>query len=124
MTTHVAHRRQYQRRSVDIRGQVVIGEGQARQVSPLSGLSIPAHIKNISAGGALVILPVFLPRAAQVELEIPPGGEIPAGRLRARVTKVQMVDREPRYGIGLSFDDSDCPTVRFLRTWAQQETEA
>ena len=67
---------------------------------------------NISAGGALIVVPTYLPRGTQIELEIPTGTPVPAGRVTARVTKVQMVDREPRYGVGCV---SRTPSARWCR---------
>jgi len=32
-----------------------------------------------------------------------------------------MVDREPRYGLGLRFEDTDCELVRALRIAEEQE---
>jgi hypothetical protein len=117
MQEHVAHRRQYERHVIDVRAELVVAEKHADQVNPVAGRLIQGRIKNISAGGALVITGTYLPRATLVELEIPPGTAAPAGRAPARVTKVQMIDREPRYGLGLRFEDPDCPLVQALRTW-------
>ncbi len=117
MNQHIAHRRQYERHSLDIQVELVVAEAHADQVIPLSGRSIPGRMKNLSAGGALLVVPTFLPRAAQVELVISTGTPVPAGRIAARVAKVQMIDREPHYGLGLHFDEADSEVLRALRTW-------
>jgi hypothetical protein len=121
MAQHIAHRRQYERHTIDLRVELVVSEPHASQVSPVGGASIQGRMKNISGGGALVVVPTYLPRATQVELEIPPGSAVPAGRLAACVTKVQMVDREPRYGLGLRFEDTECDLVRALQAWGGEE---
>lgn len=108
-------RRQYQRRNVDLRVQLVIHDGFLTQVTPVSGRAIPGRMTDISGGGAYVVAPTFLPRAVQLDLEIPATASLPGGAVRARVMKVQMVDREPRYGVGLRFEDPDCPVVQALR---------
>jgi hypothetical protein len=77
---------------------------------------------NASGGGAYVVVPTYLPRNTEVELEIPVGSKLPAGRARARVMKIEMADREPRYGLGLRFEDTDCELAQALR--AAEETEA
>jgi type II secretory ATPase GspE/PulE/Tfp pilus assembly ATPase PilB-like protein len=126
MNQHIAHRRQYERHSVDVQVELVIAEGHADQVTPLGGPSIPGRMRNVSAGGALVVVPTYLPRAAQVELVIPtgtpvgqghPDEQVPAGRVTARVAKVQMVDREPHYSLGLRFENADSDLVRALQAW-------
>ncbi|MBU0616746.1 MAG: PilZ domain-containing protein [Planctomycetes bacterium] len=112
---HATHRRQYERRRIDVRVQLVIRENHQEQVAPVGGLTIPGRMTNVSGGGARVVVPTYLPRATEVDLEIPVGSELPAGRVWARVMKVQMVDREPRYGLGLYFEDTSCDLVRALR---------
>ncbi len=123
MAQHVTHRRQYERRAIDVRVQLVIRESSRKQVAPTGGPSVPGRLKNASRGGAFVVVPVYLPRAAQVELEIPPGGTLPAGSLSARVMNVQMVDREPRYGVGLRFDDANSEFSEVLEQAATREAE-
>lgn len=118
---HTTHRRQYERRTIDVRVQLVICEAYQEQVSPIAGASIPGRMTNVSGGGAHVVVPTYLPRATEVDLEIPVGSKLPAGRARARVMKIQMVDREPRYGLGLRFEDSDCELVRALQIVEEQE---
>jgi hypothetical protein len=121
MTQHIAHRRQYERHAIDVRVELLIAEEHASQVCPVGGRALQGHMKNVSAGGALVVVPTYLPRATLVQLEIPAGTVVPAGHVTARVAKVQMVDREPRYGLGLRFDDAECDLVRALRAWDGQE---
>ena len=120
MTRHIEHRRQYERRSIDVRVQLVISDGHVAQVSPMGGPALAGRMKNLSAGGALVVVSTYLPRATQVKLEIPAGAPVPAGSVTARVTKVQMVDREPRYGVGLRFEDTECALVQALRVWGEE----
>jgi len=122
MKAHTAHRRQYERRTIDVRVQLVIDEAYLAQVSPVSGESIPGRMTNISGGGAYVIVPTYVPRSVQVELEIPVGAKLPAGRVRSRVMKVRMVDREPRFGLGLRFEDTEGDIVRAVRA-AEAEAE-
>lgn len=90
----------------------------------MGGPALSGRMQNISAGGALVVVSTYLPRATQVELEIPAGTPVPAGRVTARVTKVQMVDREPRYGLGLRFEDNECELVQALRAWDEEGAKA
>ncbi len=90
----------------------------------MSGTTFPACLTNISGGGAHVVVATFVPRTTLVELEIPPGNELPAGRARARVMKVQMVDREPRYGVGLRFEDDESEVVRALQAAEVEEADA
>jgi hypothetical protein len=111
---HTRHRRQYERHTIDVRVQLVIRENHQEQIAPVGGLTIPGRMTNVSGGGAHVVVPTYLPRATEVDLEIPVGSKLPAGRVWARVMKVQMVDREPRYGLGLRFEDTSCELVRAL----------
>ena len=111
---HTTHRRQYERHTIDVRVQLAIRENHQEQVAPVGGLTIPGRMTNVSGGGAHVVVPTYLPRATEVDLEIPVGSKLPAGRVWARVMKVQMVDREPRYGLGLRFEDTGCELVRAL----------
>ena len=115
MPAHVAHRRQYERRVVDIAVQLEIGESCRGQVAPLNGSIVPGRLTNISGGGAYAVVSTFLPRGAAVTLELPPGTELPAGRVPCSVVKTAMVDREPHYGVGLRFEDTECEVVRALR---------
>jgi hypothetical protein len=124
MTQAVDHRRQYERHAIDVRVQLVISDGHLTQVSPMAGPALTARMKNISAGGALIVVPTYLPRGTQIELEIPTGSAVPAGRVTARVTKVQMVDREPHYGVGLRFEDAKCALVQALRAWDEEGAKA
>ena len=121
MASHITHRRQYKRRSSDVRVQLVISEDCRTQVSPLNGPSISGRMKDVSGDGAYVVVSTYLPRAVRVELEIPPGTEVPAGCVLARVMKVRMVDREPRYGVGLQFEDADSEIVQALRSAEEGE---
>jgi len=120
---HTKHRRQYERHTIDVRVQLVIRENHQVQVAPVGGLTIPGRMTNVSGGGAHVVVPTYLPRATEVDLEIPVGSKLPAGRVWARVMKVQMVDREPRYGLGLRFEDTDCELVRALAAAEEKEFE-
>ena len=121
MTLHTAHRRQYDRRPTDVRVQLVICQSYLAQVAPVSGPSVPGRLTNISGGGAHVVVPTYLPRSTQVELEIPASPGLPAGSVRARVMSIRMVDREPHYGVGLRFEDPECEAVRALRAAEEQE---
>ena len=68
-----------------------------------------------------MVVPTLLPRSTQIELEIPVGTKLPAGRVHARVMKTQMMTREPLYGLGLRFEDADCEIVRRLRDEDESE---
>jgi hypothetical protein len=124
MTSHTAHRRQYQRLSTDLPVQVIIADSHGAQVAPIGGPSIPGQMTNISGGGAHVVVPIYLPRATEVELEVPVGSRLPAGRVRARVMLVRMIDREPRYGVGLRFEETDGDVVRAARAAEAEAEEA
>ena len=123
MAAPVTQHRQFQRRTIDVRVQVEICESCASQVSPVSGKFITARITDISGGGAFLITPTYLSRATTIELDIPQNPEVPAGRVRARVMAVKMVDREPRFGLGLRFEDPDNPVVRQLQAKDSAEGE-
>jgi hypothetical protein len=124
MPTHVAHRRQYERRDVDIPVQITIGESCADQIAPVNGNSFPARVTNISGGGAHATVSTFLPRGARVLVDFPAGHGLPAGRVPICVMAVNMVDREPHYGLGLRFEDTECEVVQALRGPAWQERDA
>jgi len=112
--------RQRVRRSVDLRVQLTICEDSLAQVSPVAGRSLPARLTDVSAGGAGVVAPTYLPRAGYVMVEIPTTGNIPAGTARARVMSVDMLDREPHYHLGLRFEDHDNGLIRRLETWRNE----
>lgn len=114
MRMHTSHRRQYERREIDLRVQLWIADSHQGQVAPIIGMMIPGRMTNVSVGGAHVIVSTFLPRATRVELEIPAGGQYPAGRTSACVMKVHMSDREPHYGLGLKFEEADGPLIQAL----------
>jgi hypothetical protein len=124
MTMHTTHRRQYERYTIDVRVQLGIRENHQEQVAPVGGTIIPGRMTNVSGGGARVVVPTYLPRGTEVDLELPAGTTLPAGRVWARVMKVQMVDREPRYGLGLRFEDASCDLVRTLRATEEKGAEA
>jgi c-di-GMP-binding flagellar brake protein YcgR len=115
MPVHVTHRRQYERRDIDVRVALTVAETCCAQVTPTAGPTLTGRMTNISAGGAHVIVSTYLPRAVQVELELPTQGDIPAGRIPCRVMSVRMVDQEPRYGVGLRFEDPGNPVVQALQ---------
>jgi hypothetical protein len=54
-------------------------------------------------------------------VEIPAEAKLPAGRLRARVMTVRMVDREPRYGVGLRFEDPESELAQALQAAEEEE---
>ncbi len=58
MVQLIAHRRQYERRTIDVQVELVVSGPHAGQVSPMGGASIQGRMKNASGGGALA---VFLP---------------------------------------------------------------
>ena len=62
-----------------------------------------------------MVVPTYLPRATEVDLEIPVGPKLPAGRVRWRIMKVEMANPEPHYGLGRRFEDTECEVVRALR---------
>jgi hypothetical protein len=122
MPTQVTHRRQYERRVVDIVIQMTVGEECGGQVAPLNGPTFPGRLTDISGGGAYAVAPTFLPRGTRVALDLPPNTPLPAGRVWCSVVKTAMVDREPRYGVGLSFEDTECEVVRALRGAVREGT--
>ncbi|MEW6253222.1 MAG: PilZ domain-containing protein [Planctomycetota bacterium] len=131
MSLRVAHRRQFERHSVDVPAQLVIAAESQGQITFQGAAAVAARITDISGGGAHVITTTFVPRTAQVLLEIPPGAAgtaagptVPAGRIRCRVIAVQMLDAEPRYGLGLRFEDTDASAVQALRGAELEEPEA
>jgi hypothetical protein len=120
MPTQVTRRRQYERRAVDIVIQMTIGEECSGQVAPLHGSTFAGRLTDISGGGAYAVSPTFLPRGTRVALDLPPGTPVPAGRVWCSVVKTAMVDREPRFGVGLRFEDTECEVVRTLRDAAPE----
>jgi hypothetical protein len=120
MPRHIDHRRQYERRSVDVQVQLVIADAHLDQVTPTGGPALPGRMRNISAGGALVVVSTYLPRSTQLELEIPAATPVPAGRALVRVMSIQMVDREPHYTLGLRFEDSESELVGALQAWCSE----
>ena len=123
MTLSNTKRRQYARRSIDVGVQLTLSEACLSQISPVSGRRIAARMMDVSGGGAYVVVPTYLPRATQVELEIPPGSGLPSGQAPCRVMKIRMVDRDPRYGLGLRFEDTDCDLVKALQAADAEEAE-
>lgn len=121
MTQHIAHRRQYERRACDVPVQLTVVESGRAQVAPLAGPTVAGRLTDLSSGGAHVIVPTYLPRALHVELEVPPNETLPGGRVHCRIMTIRMVDREPRYGIGLRFEESDGEYARALRAAEEQE---
>jgi len=121
---HTAHRRQYERRTIDISVQVEICESDRTQVAPLGGAAVPGRMTNVSGGGAQVVVSTFLPRSALVDLEIPSGSSVPAGRAQARVMSIRMIDREPHYALGLRFEQNDCELVRAIQAAEGGDAEA
>ena len=104
--------------------QITIGESCADKVAPVNGHKFSARITNISGGGAHATVSTFLPRGARVLVDFPAGHGLPAGRVQICVMAVNMVDREPHYGLGLRFEDTECEIVQALRGPAWQERNA
>lgn len=70
---------------------------------------IDADLLDLGLGGAGVVSPVFIPRAARVVLRIHPhAAEAEDGgvllEIDARVMRVTMTDRRPAYMLGVAFD--------------------
>lgn len=68
---------------------------------------VDADLIDLGLGGAGVVCPVFLPRAARVVLRVFTLGDETEQvllELDARVMRVTMTDRRPAYMLGLSFD--------------------
>jgi hypothetical protein len=105
------------RRSIDAPARIEVTDASAAQVMPIHGTSIPGRMLDISAGGAQVLVQTFLPRATRVTFEL--AGAAAGGRkIAARVMRVQMVDREPRYGLGLRFDEPQEELARLVEAAA------
>jgi c-di-GMP-binding flagellar brake protein YcgR len=121
MTLHTAYRRQHKRRSIDVRVQLVISQTHLAQVAPVNGAAVAGRLTNVSGGGAHAVVATYLPRGTQVDVEIPAEAKLPAGRLRARVMTVRMVDREPRYGVGLRFEDPESELAQALQAAEEEE---
>ena len=115
MPVHVTYRRQYERRASDIPVELTVADTCRAQVTPTAGPTLAGRMTNISVGGAHVIVSTYLPRAAQLELELPAHDDLPAGRIPCRVMSIRMVDQEPHYGVGLRFEDPSNPVVQTLQ---------
>ncbi len=76
---------------------------------------IDADVVDIGTGGAGLFSQIFLPRNADVDLEIY-GREGQAGKVllacRSRVQRVIMTDRRPAYLVGLAFVGHSPETVK------------
>jgi hypothetical protein len=107
------------RRTIDVPARVDIAEASAAQVAPIHGSSLPGRMTDVSAGGAHVIVSTFVPRATRVIVE-PIGTAAGGQRLAARVMRVQMVDREPHYGLGLRFDEPQTEAARMIEASAAE----
>lgn len=90
------------RRTIDAPTRIAVVDAAALQVAPIHGATIAGRMTDISAGGAHVVVQTYLPRATRVTLELT--GTLQR-RVAARVMRIQMIDREPRYGVGLRFDE-------------------
>ena len=108
-------RRQFQRRDCDVPVVLAVAEASRGQIALIAGPAIGARMTNVSGGGAYVVSATFLPRAAQLVLDVPAGATLPGGRARCRVMSLQMLDIEPHYGIGLRFEDEESTFVRAIR---------
>lgn len=108
-------RRQYARQQIDIRVRLAILPDDAEQVALVGGRALSAQMTDISPGGAHLVVNTFLPRAARLELEIPPNDASPSGKAVARIMAVRMLNREPQYGLGLRFESADEELVAQLR---------
>ena len=97
------HHRQYTRHSVDLDVTIAIAEESATQVTPINGLKLRAQLLDLSGGGARLVLPTYLPRATAVDLELPALGGVSAQKLGGQVVMTRMIDREPRFSVGVRF---------------------
>lgn len=95
--------RQYTRHSLDLGVQITVSEQSAPQVTPITGHRLGARLRDLSGGGARIIVLTYLPRAALIELETPALGDLAPQKTSAQVMSVEMIDREPRYALGLRF---------------------
>lgn len=107
----VPQRRQYTRHAVDLAVQVAVSGPHMKQVAPIAGHRIDGRLRDLSGGGARVVVSTFLPRATLVDVEMPALGSMAATRLPAQVMSVTMIDREPHYAIGLRFLDDQAAYV-------------
>ncbi|MGD8451491.1 MAG: ATPase, T2SS/T4P/T4SS family [Phycisphaerae bacterium] len=97
--------RQYARHAIDLGVDVIVHEDVARQVAPISGHTLRARLVDVSGGGAGLIISTYLPRATRITVTTPAVGKLPPETLPGQVLSVRMIDREPRYAIGVRFAD-------------------
>jgi len=124
MARRAQNRRQFVRRPVDFWAQAVIHEDCLRQVNPVGGPRIAAHLRDISLGGTFAVVPTYLPRGTRVRVEFAANEHVPAGSIDARVVSVRMTDHEPHYGLGLQFDDPEGRAFLYIETLPEAEPVA
>jgi hypothetical protein len=77
------------------------------------GAGVPATIVDISRGGLGIETTIFLPKSARVEVSLP-GMEVGAETARVvlvgTVMRITMINRTPRYYLGLAFVGEDATT--------------
>lgn len=103
--------RQHERQLCQLPGSVVIAPDHANQVilsrtTVDSTGALDARIVDCSRGGLGLETKVFLPRTCRVLVRLKPEGLANAPHdleLSCRVQRVTMLDRTPRYYLGLSF---------------------
>lgn len=96
----------------DLEGAVPLARG-VREGS--DGAGIACTIVDVSRGGIGIETGVFLPKTCKVEVTLPGSsiGDASARvALRGTVMRIAMLDRTPRYYLGLSFNPSDMTTTK------------
>lgn len=63
--------------------------------------SLPATIVDLSPGGVSILVDLFLPRGSMLVIEVPPISGSRTARFTGQVRNVSMLDRTPRYKVGL-----------------------
>ncbi len=96
-------KRQHTRVSTRLALHVTVDDAAADQVAPVRGHRVDAVLENVSAGGARLRLPTYLPRSTALLVEVPALGTAPPQRVTAQVVAVEMVNRDPSYVLGIRF---------------------
>jgi len=84
---------------------------------------ISCNLLDLSAGGAGIVTPVFLPRKVRLRLEVfhtGAEGVDPVLTTGVIVQRVTMTDRRPAYLVGVSFDQSDEASQKSIRRFINE----
>ena len=113
--------RQYQRHSIDRPVSITVADEMLTQVDLVQSSEIAGRIGDISVGGMRAIVPVFLPRGARIELSVSEPPALANRPVAAQVVRVEMIDREPHYALGLRFES---PQPEWAEAMEARPTEA